>query len=166
MIRVGSRLSVYPRECGGTDCWASLLGQKVGLSPRVRGEPELSSLEPPKKKVYPRECGGTEDVHPNGQGAPGLSPRVRGNQIRLGGQHGLRRSIPASAGEPWGGAGGCCLYEVYPRECGGTLFDGIKNYTKLGLSPRVRGNLPVAEGALLTAGSIPASAGEPTGGIR
>ena len=52
---------------------------------------------------------------------------------------------------------------VYPRECGGTWTPSCHTRTRMGLSPRVRGNRDLALGHPLAVGSIPASAGEPRG---
>ena len=152
---------VYPRACGGTFQGRQVTQMRIGLSPRVRGNPpsimtysgSYGSIparagEPfpagdgyPPTPVYPRACGGT---HPCGCGVwrrSGLSPRVRGNpdQTRVGG--GQCRSIPARAGEP-----GIIACQPYAPE---------------GLSPRVRGNRlrPSPQPAALR--SIPARAGEP-----
>ena len=74
--------------------------QRVGLSPRVRGNPPASDNygktkrsipasagEPLKamcennvKMVYPRECGGTLTTRCLAELCHGLSPRVRGNR--------------------------------------------------------------------------------------
>ena len=43
------RLRVYPRACGGTRCGGRQVGNRHGLSPRVRGNPSAN----------PRACGGT-----------------------------------------------------------------------------------------------------------
>ena len=90
---------VYPRVCGGTTR-AVLTGlARIGLSPRVRGNPSKRSTsttrqgsipacagEPPLtgrsrvgKQVYPRVCGGTQMPVNPAACPPGLSPRVRGN---------------------------------------------------------------------------------------
>ena len=71
----------------------------------------------------------------------GLSPRVRGNPLSS-----TAPSLPMS---------------VYPRECGGTSVEIDVPYITSGLSPRVRGNLPIAVHVQVGHGSIPASAGEP-----
>ena len=70
-------------------------------------------------------------------------------------------SIPAYAGEPVLRGGIRKVGKVYPRVCGGTqgghaLVDG-----GTGLSPRMRGNLPLPPPILSIAWSIPAYAGEP-----
>ena len=111
---------VYPRVCGGT------LGPGVyaytirGLSPRVRGnlgdgtnmpgirrsipacagEPILPSSRRRLPPVYPRVCGGTALIALQRLRQAGLSPRVRGNQYLEMTILGIRRSIPACAGEP------------------------------------------------------------------
>ena len=114
------RPRVYPRVCGGTGVALRVVGQREGLSPRVRGnqgrrpggvvghgsipacagEPPRPDRAPRRPGVYPRVCGGTL-VEGHGQGfAGGLSPRVRGNpqvRWRSAPQEG---SIPACAGEP------------------------------------------------------------------
>ena len=51
------------------------------------------------------------------------------------------RSIPACAGEPWATAWWMCPAWVYPRVCGGTRDVAEEVRSKIGLSPRVRGNL-------------------------
>ena len=134
--------TVYPRECGGTYASWSLCLLGAGLSPRVRGNPEVldwtadtprsipaSAGEPPSWtlparsfKVYPRECGGTP---------PQISCTT-----------GYTGSIPASAGEPVCRLGGLAGRWVYPRECGGTIPPTDAGAEEEGLSPRVRGNLP------------------------
>ena len=96
----------------------------------------------------------------------GLSPRVRGNRAApMQVTHALR-SIPASAGEPPGGAGSWKVPGVYPRECGGTTSCTAPNVSTTGLSPRVRGNLSEAVEARLRVRSIPASAGEPAQDVQ
>ena len=177
-----SRLEgVYPRECGGTSPPPMLTTAESGLSPRVRGNPlpqagaprggrsiPASAGEPVRVllgyhllRVYPRECGGTAGKIHMTMGVPGLSPRVRGNRLRP--NHGVPgvRSIPASAGEPPACRAAITAARVYPRECGGTLLFGPPGEGKSGLSPRVRGNPRQRSASIGTAGSIPASAGEP-----
>ena len=94
-------------------------------------------------RVYPRVCGGTSGFLTNRAFPAGLSPRVRGNLALTSAGVGLVGSIPACAGEPAillrsGGGGG-----VYPRVCGGTCGWPPQPAVWRGLSPRVRGNLPV-----------------------
>ena len=72
----------------------------------------------------------------------GLSPRVRGNPSGGRSEVCHRRSIPARAGEPSWGSERFSPGAVYPRACGGTPAKRPWLTSSLGLSPRVRGNLP------------------------
>ena len=72
--------------------------------------------------VYPRACGGTDY---------GIGVIVT-----------LLRSIPAPAGEPPAPPKPGWLGKVYPRACGGTHPPLQGRLALLGLSPRLRGNLP------------------------
>ena len=141
---------VYPRVCGGTIVYRAGVGLRLGLSPRVRGNPlipaEVSStswvyprvcggtacggksFRPPRgRRVYPRVCGGTSDKSRTTDNPAGLSPRVRGNRRSRQPQRSLSvaqtGSIPACAGEPRS------RRASEPRGRWPT-----------GLSPRVRGN--------------------------
>ena len=77
-----ARLGVYPRVCGGTSRNPRTVGKRRGLSPRMRGNPNPTSLcpasarsipayagepcrhnvQPLCRQVYPRVCGGTPGV--------------------------------------------------------------------------------------------------------
>ena len=172
---------VYPRVCGGTrapgyaDCY------RTGLSPRVRGNPQLADGVQVNERsipacagepavwgrsgecfrVYPRVCGGTTPTEMAKVNFRGLSPRVRGNHprhmrpVRPGG------SIPACAGEPGCAGRGRRRAEVYPRVCGGTYPAPNHRWHHAGLSPRVRGNHEDAGSVSAGYRSIPACAGEP-----
>ena len=169
--------------CGGTSSNSSLICLAMGLSPRVRGnrssagrtahdrrsipacagEPECRLLPMRAIRVYPRVCGGTGDRIQIGQRAIGLSPRVRGNRPRTVQRRYHHRSIPACAGEPIFTSVIIPSFWVYPRVCGGTRKAGAAGWGRGGLSPRVRGNLPVLDTQRQCRRSIPACAGEPAG---
>ena len=106
-------------------------------------------------------CGGTRGYKATETWTDGLSPRVRGNRADV------RRpvlgigSIPACAGEPGLLGRTASGSRVYPRVCGGTDSPDLRFRDVTGLSPRVRGNLPIAVGLERGNGSIPACAGEP-----
>ena len=137
---------VYPRVCGGTGSAWSWIGNRKGLSPRVRGnpyfanrgvppigsipacagEPAVGMLGRTGEQVYPRVCGGTRMATHHQPVAGGLSPRVRGNPGQLGDRRQRRRSIPACAGEPLVQRTGDQRLRVYPRVCGGTTI-GLKS---------------------------------------
>ena len=168
--------------CGGTPCAGSRFPGHVGLSPRVRGNPEgrtkdrvaggsipACAGEPravpfpgSAQGVYPRVCGGTRNPFRRGPAWWGLSPRVRGNPPLSGARCQGTRSIPACAGEPHSSSIVAAARKVYPRVCGGTSSNVVNQANTSGLSPRVRGN-PAGRGPHLPlVRSIPACAGEPT----
>ena len=152
-----------------------------GLSPRVRGnqlygkglkvntrsipacagEPHAGKRWAPVGKVYPRVCGGTMLFNYCKPTVRGLSPRVRGNRLWLPWLEEKGRSIPACAGEPSGSPVPPSGHTVYPRVCGGTRARLATLGAVNGLSPRVRGNHPLAIPCPSQVGSIPACAGEP-----
>ena len=133
--------TVYPRVCGGTPPPECPSCGRIGLSPRVRGnpignqrrvastrsipacagEPRVSAMSGRMRAVYPRVCGGTRRKRRSGRGVKGLSPRVRGNRPPPMPAVTISRSIPACAGEPFGRMRFQTLITVYPRVCGGTL---------------------------------------------
>ena len=73
-------------------------------------------------RVYPRVCGGTISSRDWSSASRGLSPRVRGNLEMASIDSGLRRSIPACAGEPCAVTPYWPELAVYPRVCGGTAW--------------------------------------------
>ena len=184
MMACPSSSRVYPRVCGGTHAGGVRAGIAAGLSPRVRGnrrrdgerlvgggsipacagEPACRRRPPADAWVYPRVCGGTTVGRRVADHGAGLSPRVRGNR-RAPASHPVgARSIPACAGEPVRAVRRAVYVRVYPRVCGGTVASSSIRAAPSGLSPRVRGNLRVAERGRGASGSIPACAGEPVDG--
>ena len=111
-----------------------------GLSPRVRGNLANGIV---------------------GDAGQGLSPRVRGNPDRGQDDVPRTRSIPACAGEPPCRVTPRGCVTVYPRVCGGTASAVMSRYARIGLSPRVRGNLSGRLWQAWQRRSIPACAGEP-----
>ena len=176
-----ARQGVYPRVCGGTWGRPFLPRPLRGLSPRVRGnqfhriavahlvrsipacagEPMNTSAPVLTPEVYPRVCGGTVDGRTDRRPGEGLSPRVRGNQNIAVSTPEIERSIPACAGEPRLVRSSPAVLGVYPRVCGGTAATGYAGPTRMGLSPRVRGNPLRKAPAIGERRSIPACAGEP-----
>ena len=183
-VDMPSRSKVYPRVCGGTAALRSA-GDKVGgLSPRMRGNPNLACFRHIRRRsipayagepwpgrvitrpaqVYPRVCGGTGQRGRVRQSGGGLSPRMRGNRPLQ--RHDLPRpgSIPAYAGEPSSYQWMPPARMVYPRVCGGTGLDAYGFAHPGGLSPRMRGNRTRCLRLRASGRSIPAYAGEPTAG--
>ena len=132
---------IYPRVCGGTEQQQLAALDKVGLSPRVRGNRSLRSSTAASRGSIPA-CAG----EPCGM--------AEGMPARYG-------SIPACAGEPRNGRLSGVYGGVYPRVCGGTPRSGEGSGRHTGLSPRVRGNPVGAVVRVGCEGSIPACAGEP-----
>ena len=132
--------------------------------PACAGEPATPVRRRQPDAVYPRVCGGTPSPSPSPASGHGLSPRVRGNPPSSPYQPLVRRSIPACAGEPIGQPARHRAASVYPRVCGGTSCGISSMGGRLGLSPRVRGNLANSTGKPAMARSIPACAGEPRRG--
>ena len=116
----GYETTVYPRACGGTVGIDAAAVAVLGLSPRLRGNPDWCLLgvgynrsipapagEPGLvpfrcwlQPVYPRACGGTICSCNDCPCPCGLSPRLRGNRLYPPSDHPRTRSIPAPAGEP------------------------------------------------------------------
>ena len=132
-----------------------------GSIPACAGEPATRPTAYPCRGVYPRVCGGTRRLVSTLPCPCGLSPRVRGNLINIYNNTIGKRSIPACAGEPYGGYPRSGCRRVYPRVCGGTPSASEFRGHSRGLSPRVRGNRPRQRAQLGPGRSIPACAGEP-----
>ena len=62
---------VYPRVCGETRMGAGIMGVQIGLSPRVRGNPNRLRVNPTMIRSIPA-CAGK----PVTAGPPILQPRV------------------------------------------------------------------------------------------
>ena len=172
---------VYPRVCGGADSKDEAQRLADGLSPRVRGsravpperytmtrsipacagEPTPADLRCPAPGVYPRVCGGARSGRLLYLIYQGLSPRVRGSPAQFVVFGFLVWSIPACAGEPRSVSSPGLSFRVYPRVCGGAWKSGARLRCRRGLSPRVRGSLWIDTRRPISAGSIPACAGEP-----
>ena len=113
-------IPVYPRACGGTLHGPARRSPWRGLSPRLRGnqlvdtvnkggsrsipapagEPGMQTGRITLAAVYPRACGGTSSPLPGVTKFRGLSPRLRGNREAPSRPRRRWGSIPAPAGEP------------------------------------------------------------------
>ena len=115
-------------------------------------------------RVYPRVCGGACALYRSVATRRGLSPRVRGSPRHCASPCPSLRSIPACAGEPPSDSSLSPSRRVYPRVCGGAVVVTGRVSYQLGLSPRVRGSPDPVLNLRSLVGSIPACAGEPSGG--
>ena len=151
---------VYPRPRGGTRAGYRGDTKLIGLSPPTRGNPSSAASravyhrsipahagEPARRvwrvvvgEVYPRPRGGTATPPAAPALVKGLSPPTRGNLSLRASRRPPRRSIPAHAGEPYGGARKVRSFGVYPRPRGGTPVGPSGMTTRAGLSPPTRGN--------------------------
>ena len=133
-------LGVYPRGCGATIVGVASNFPLQGLSPRMRGYPDMpppirlkywsipadAGLPPAKAylnrmcKVYPRGCGATEGWKSPMCGVKGLSPRMRGYLGQSVNRPLTNGSIPADAGLPPVPPLRERECQVYPRGCGAT----------------------------------------------
>ena len=173
--------AVYPRVCGAAKNIPTPTYPLLGLSPRVRGSPQLAVRQHhaarsipacagqpriglrlrPCREVYPRVCGAASHPHTLTPGGHGLSPRVRGSQRTKAPLVRRDRSIPACAGQPHNDRNRSRWRPVYPRVCGAAGPLGGWINPAQGLSPRVRGSLGGNEPTRNRVGSIPACAGQP-----
>ena len=176
---------VYPRVYGGTIIEVLVAGASDGLSPRVRGnqphpdrrlarrrsipactgEPARQLLSPSAtlRGSIPACTGEPHSFSRQVQDSYGLSPRVRGNPTDVHALYHVGRSIPACTGEPITHTSSNHQGQVYPRVYGGTSLPGAQGIPGVGLSPRVRGNLPRRRHDQRSHRSIPACTGEPAG---
>ena len=155
----------YPRAGGGTPTAATVFSNRLGLSPRRRGNRLDDLVADQGQGPIPAQAG-----EPRRATCPvrdwcwgGLSPRRRGNQRRLGVRRVEVGPIPAQAGEPTTSGVGDRAIRAYPRAGGGTVMALRVMRSRWGLSPRRRGNLPIRMADLEVVGPIPAQAGEPSG---
>ena len=140
IVNFVSNIGVYPRACGGTVTRRSSASYVGGLSPRLRGNGEITieadllvrsipalagervvfSQRSDASWVYPRACGGTLENGTKATVRRGLSPRLRGNVFAGVPAYCFNGSIPALAGERSPARDINLAVGVYPRACGGT----------------------------------------------
>ena len=133
------RTSDHPRACGELYNAGFVTGIEGGSSPRMR------ELDPADHVVNV---------------ATGSSPRMRGTRRRVCRADGLRRIIPAHAGNSAWSATTGSISTDHPRACGelATVDDAEAKY--FGSSPRMRGTLPKAVSVLIGHRDHPRACGE------
>ena len=166
---------VYPRVCGGTGAHRWHLQTSLGLSPRVRGNPdpfrdgdypvgsipacagEPAAAAPPAaaRRVYPRVCGGTKPRCSHRNSSPWVYPRVCGGTRLCLSEAALDQGLsPRVRGNRVAPVPGHLRHRSIPR-VRGTGATSVSIGRGVGLSPRVRGNHKAVARDDLTAGSIP-----------
>ena len=135
---------VYPRAYGGTLMVAFAPMVRLGLSPRVRGNPNHQIAIRDCRRSIPGAYGGTQGGLDGLPVDSGLSPRVRGNHCAM-------RCPSITKG-------------LSPR-VRGNLPLGVLHHILCGLSPRVRGNRRGSGVESSRSGSLPARTGEPSAGL-
>ncbi len=175
---------VDPRGSGGANRRCKISGFLSGRSPRERGSPaELhgpgmtsgsipaGAGEPANRlprshlrRVDPRGSGGASKVEWIIASVTGRSPRERGSRRWPARSPRRSGSIPAGAGEPSDVSQHGDYRRVDPRGSGGARCGGGWRGCSWGRSPRERGSLADDQPDLIDLGSIPAGAGEPSGG--
>ena len=175
---------VYPRVGGGNLGGPFVDNPLHGLSPRGRGkrpatfpgcrpcrsipawagETTAGAWGSSPGRVYPRVGGGNPVSHGLAGNPYGLSPRGRGKLLDGRGRLCAARSIPAWAGETGGANWTAWPQRVYPRVGGGNSSPPNIFPCLLGLSPRGRGKPQRPFTARDCRRSIPAWAGETSGG--
>ena len=131
---------VYPRVGGATRIIGLTGWSIIGLSPRGRGNQNLTALEVLLERSIPAWAGQPRRRWGSKSPTSGLSPRGRGNRspsVLHGHQVG---SIPAWAGQPFLSLPAEHRPTVYPRVGGATTGDPTSVPLSSGLSPRGRGN--------------------------
>ena len=133
----------------------------LGSIPAHTGNPQCVSKRLINTRVYPRSYGESDGVPINARMDVGLSPLIRG--IRLNSRRFNVRSgsIPAHTGNPTSNDDLELVRRVYPRSYGESHIPSEPGVTAGGLSPLIRGILPVDCVSTLYGGSIPAHTGNP-----
>ena len=154
--------TVHPRVCGERATIACRPPGSHGSSPRVRGTPRppqgwygavrfipacagnaaATRDRPRGPSVHPRVCGERRGYRYTVKSHLGSSPRVRGTRLRLGIRLGIRRFIPACAGNARSARMRGSPRSVHPRVCGERLSKEAVGVSASGSSPRVRGTHP------------------------
>ena len=132
------RTPVHPRVCGELPGLVLATAPVFGSSPRLRGTllrarplPAPNRFIPASagnsdpcawcslfRSVHPRVCGELDPVPAPVEPRAGSSPRLRGTLDSACRQHGIRRFIPASAGNSLSRSGIAYARSVHPRVCG------------------------------------------------
>jgi len=177
-ISVGS-VPVHPRTCGEQILQAAQKFRAAGSSPHVRGTVQRIGTGANQLRFIPARAGNSRSrqsvcrassVHPRTCGeqivdetlysnVAGSSPHVRGTALKVDGELGYQRFIPARAGNRGNSAGRSWPVPVHPRTCGEQIRRPVGRYGQGGSSPHVRGTGLHVQGGGVPVRFIPARAG-------
>ena len=150
---------VHPRASGERHPLATLLGSRLGSSPRERGTPDRAQHFHLPRRFIPARAGNAADscpyraphpVHPRASGErqatgvlggldDGSSPRERGTHLSSRGPRWFTRFIPARAGNAQWGRDVILTMAVHPRASGERDCHRHAAAHHHGSSPRERG---------------------------
>ena len=169
----------HPRVCGEHMREMERAGESPGSSPRMRGTltviivvnigagiiPAYAGNTKPVLRTprgiwdHPRVCGEHLLIMTNQRKHDGSSPRMRGTLLYLRYGNGVIGIIPAYAGNTAAGSIGLSGARDHPRVCGEHFLLISACSAALGSSPRMRGTHYPHIMSQITAGIIPAYAG-------
>ena len=133
------RCPVHPRVCGELDAQRHGPLRRQRFIPACAGNSAAATASPSASAVHPRVCGELLQSVRLGWLANGSSPRVRGTHAASGPRSGIRRFIPACAGNSRSWRSGPWRCAVHPRVCGELSAACRGTMAVNGSSPRVRG---------------------------
>ena len=143
----------------GTGCGTGLQWGLSGFIPARAGNSNTPFSLVCQVPVHPRTCGEQHTSASSGIARYGSSPHVRGTALKVDGELGYQRFIPARAGNRGNSAGRSWPVPVHPRTCGEQIRRPVGRYGQGGSSPHVRGTGLHVQGGGVPVRFIPARAG-------
>ena len=148
-----------PRMRGKRDV-IMIVGRIRRIIPAHAGQTSRSSGPVRRSSDHPRACGANDIRVPVDDRTVGSSPRMRGKPGHRVQAAGLRRIIPAHAGQTFCRSATVVLSADHPRACGANSLRILLIKSAFGSSPRMRGKPETAETYSGDVRIIPAHAGQ------
>ena len=130
-----------------------------GIIPAHAGNTGATARGAGRHRDHPRACGEHFLIGRRLRIAPGSSPRMRGTLVVADLDSAIRGIIPAHAGNTRLRSGDSTFSWDHPRACGEHQPGHVKDVRLQGSSPRMRGTLTIEHAVVVSAGIIPAHAG-------